>query len=291
MAYFTLKNGSMEVTVSSCGGVLHEMKKDGVSYLWNGDPKVWGWRDHNLFPFVGRLPGGKYWTGGKEYSLPLHGFCIDREFTAEQQGENRVVCTLRANAETLAMYPFDFVLRVTYTLEGCTLSKQVAVENTGETAMYFGLGFHPGFRVPLDHGDFSDWYVAFSRECSPVRTFFHPETLLRLPGTEPFALEDGRILRLSHPLFAQEAIALHGAARSLTLGSEKSSRSVTVSYPDTPCITFWASDKEDAPCLCIEPWHSLPAYHGKPAVFEEQEDLIRLEPGEIFRETIEITLN
>jgi len=290
MAYITLKNEQMEVTVSSCGGVLHSMKKDGFEYLWQGDPAVWGWRDHNLFPFVGRLPGGKYSVGGREYSLPLHGFCIDREFALEQRAENCVVCTLAADAETLSMYPFDFVLRMVYTLEGCTLTKRAEAENRSGDTMYFGLGFHPGFRVPLDGGEFSDWSVDFSEKCSPRRTFFHQESLLRLTETEPFPLEDGYRMRLSHPLFEQEAIALHGAAKSLTLRSDKSSRAVTVSYPQTPCITFWASPREDAPCLCVEPWHSLPAIHGRPAVFEEQEDLISLPAGGEFSETIAITL-
>ena len=290
MAYITLKNESMEVTVSSCGGVLHSMKKDGLEYLWQGDPAVWGWRDHNLFPFVGRLPNGKYSVGGKEYSLPLHGFCIDREFQTEQTGPECVVCTLAADEETLAMYPFDFVLRMVYTLNGNTLTKRAEVENRSGDTMYFGLGFHPGFRVPLDAGEFSDWSVDFSEKCTPRRTFFHQETLLRLTQTQPFALEDGYRMPLSHPLFAQEAIALHGAAKALTLRSDKSSRAVTVRYPDTPCITFWASPAENAPCLCIEPWHSLPAIHGIPAVFEQQGDLIALEPGKSFCEAIQITL-
>ena len=290
MAYITLKNDKMEVTVSSCGGVLHSMKKDGFEYLWQGDPSVWGWRDHNLFPFVGRLPGGKYSVGGKEYNLPLHGFCIDREFAMEQTAENCVVCTLRSDEQTLEMYPFNFVLRFVYILDGCTLTKRAEVENMGTKTMYFGLGFHPGFRVPLDAGEFSDWSVDFSEKCSPQRTFFHQETLLRLTETKPFALEDGYRMGLSHDLFAQEAIALHHAAKALTLRSEKSDRAVTVRYPQTPCITFWASTREDAPCLCIEPWHSLPAIHGKAAVFEEQEDLIQLEAGCGFTEAIEITL-
>jgi galactose mutarotase-like enzyme len=55
-------------------------------------------------------------------------------------------------------------------------------------------------------------------------------------------------------------------------------------------VSFWTNPKTDAPYLCIEPWYSLPAIHGKPAVFEEQPDLVKLEPGKQFREIMEIEL-
>ena len=46
-----------------------------------------------------------------------------------------------------------------------------------------------------------------------------------------------------------------------------------------PYLGLWHMPGTDAPYICIEPWVSLPSEQDKVTVFEEQPDLITLEPG------------
>lgn len=98
-----------------------------------------------------------------------------------------------------------------------------------------------------------------------------------------FPLEGDCMLALKHDLFDDDAIVLRDMARSVTLEAPGSGRSVTVSYPDMPYLGIWHWPQTDAPYVCIEPWSSLPARQGCTMVFEQQEDLIRLDGSGIYR--------
>ena len=52
---YSLDNGVLSVRVSSIGGQLLSVKKDGKEYLWQGDPAFWEDRAPNLFPYIARL--------------------------------------------------------------------------------------------------------------------------------------------------------------------------------------------------------------------------------------------
>ena len=92
-------------------------------------------------------------------------------------------------------------------------------------------------------------------------------------------------------MFDEDAIILKNMAREVTLKSKTSSRSVTVSYPQMPYLGIWHWPRTDAPYVCIEPWCSLPADAGKITVFEEQRDLIALEPGKTYQNDWTITIS
>ena len=52
---YCLDNGTLSVRVSSLGGELQSVKKDGKEYLWQGDPAYWDGKAPNLFPYIARL--------------------------------------------------------------------------------------------------------------------------------------------------------------------------------------------------------------------------------------------
>ena len=88
-----------------------------------------------------------------------------------------------------------------------------------------------------------------------------------------------------HALFDNDAIVLKHMARKVTLGSEKGSRSVTVSYPDFPVLGIWHWPRSEAPYVCIEPWSSLPSRAGIVEELTQQSDLISLEAGKAYENT------
>ena len=173
---YTITNGTLTVSAETLGAQLKEIRgAGGAQYLWPGQADIWGDRAPVLFPYVARLTGGKYTYRGKSYSLPIHGFASGAEFACEA-GEEELRFTICDTPETRACYPFPFRFTVAYRLAGNTLTQEYTVENTGEETMWFGLGAHPGFRVPLEEGlDFTDYCLEFVPDVSPVRVGFTPQ--------------------------------------------------------------------------------------------------------------------
>ena len=280
---YTIENDRLTVTASSLGAQLWSIRSSGgTEYLWQGDPAYWGDRALTLFPYVARLWQGRYEMDGETHSLPIHGFAPTSEFALAEKTDSRMVLTLASSEETYAQYLRHFVFRVIYALEGSTLKVAYEVENRDERTMYFGLGGHPGFSVPLEKGlRFEDYRLRFGAACQPVRVGFSKDCFVNGEDA-PFPLEDGCVLPLAHSLFDNDAIVLRDMAREVTLEAPGRLHSVTVAFPDMPYLGIWHRPKTDAPYVCIEPWRSLPARRGETAVLERQADLVHLAPGETY---------
>lgn len=294
---YSLDNGVLSVRVSSIGGQLLSVKKDGKEYLWQGDPAFWEDRAPNLFPYIARLTKGTYTVHGKEYHLPIHGFLPAAEMKAEAQEESLLVLRLDADESTLACYPFVFTLRIRYELNQDTLRIAYEVENGGEEDMYFGIGGHPGFQVPLEDGlSFEDYFLEFESEGqsgtgaqTPVRIGFSPTCFLN-GKDEPWPLEKGCRIPLRHDLFDDDAIVLSHTPKTVVLRSEKGGRGVRVRFPQMPYIGFWHAVKKPAPYVCIEPWSSLPSRQDVVEELSEQPGLIHLEGKGVYRNLWSIQL-
>lgn len=288
---FEIANQDLTVTVSEDGAELQEIRDAaGTQYLWSGDAAYWCDRAPNLFPYVARLPGGRYFLDGEEHSMRIHGIAPYRRFRRIAQDATHLTLALHSDAQTLAEYPRAFVFRVCYALAGKRLDVTYEVENLDERTMYFGLGGHPGFRVPLVEGKrFEDYCLRFAQPCSPKRVGFTPDCFVT-GEDEPFALRNGSELPLRHGLFDDDAIVLRDMAHEVTLQSDDA-HAVTVRYPQMRYLGIWHRPKTDAPYVCIEPWLSLPAHAGQKAVLEQQEDLVALAPGKIYRNSWSIEIH
>lgn len=291
MSLITLTNSCLTVQVDTIGATLSSIEKDGVQYLWQGSARSWTRKDANLFPWVGRLQNGVYRYGGREYSMTPHGFCREAEFAVTARAPDHVDLTLGDNDATREVYPFRFRYHVRYTLEGNRVVKTCVVENPDEKPLYFGLGSHPGFNVPLGgEGAFEDWWFEYPECCTPRQVCLDTSNWLIAPGRPLYPLKEGRKLPLHHDLFDKDAIILENAPRVLTLRSDKSSRSVTVSYPGMPWVGLWHTPGTEAPFVCVEPWLSLPSDSGQVSELETKADLMKLAPGGVYENRIEITI-
>ena len=287
----TIQNKFLTVSAKEAGAELQSiLGADGTEYLWQGDAKYWSDRALNIFPYVARLNEGEYYLDGKRNKMAIHGIAPYRNFTVVENDGTRMVFELRSDEQTYAEYPRRFVFRIVYALQGKTLTVSFRCENLDEKTMYFGLGGHPGFNVPLERGkEFEDYRLRFSEKCDAYRVGFDASCFVTHADT-PFHLEEGTVLSLRHDLFDDDAIVLRDMAREVTLESD-GGHSVTVRYPCMDYLGLWHWPKTDAPYICIEPWCSLPADAGKITVFEEQKDLIRLEPGKTYTNDWTITIS
>ena len=279
---YKLSNGKIHLIVSSYGAELQSVKKDNIEYLWDGNEEYWPDRAPVLFPFVGRFTEGKYTLNGKTFEMDIHGFAKQSDFQLVEQKQDKLILELRDSKKTIACYPFCFKFNVEYHLKENVIDIRFVVENCSEETMYFGIGGHPGFRVPLEKElSFSDYMLEFGGESRPERVG-HTDQCFLSGKDEEFVLEDGKILRLEHSLFDEDAIVLRNMSDEVTLRSNKGKRKVTVKYPDCRYLGIWHAPKTKAGYVCIEPWTSIPSRQDIIEEFRYKSDLIRLNPDETY---------
>ena len=121
---YTLSNDLLTVSIQDAGAQLCSVRSaGGTEYLWQADPAVWGRHAPLLFPLIGRLQDSQYTLDGRAWSISTHGFARDAQFQVSEQGPTALSFQLEDSEETRRVYPFSFVLTVTYTLEGSRLTK------------------------------------------------------------------------------------------------------------------------------------------------------------------------
>ncbi|MDR1321765.1 MAG: aldose 1-epimerase family protein [Gracilibacteraceae bacterium] len=281
--------GSLKLRVSELGAEMLSLRFAGKELLWQGDEAFWRDRAPNLFPYIGRLSRGMYTYKGKTYRLDIHGFAKDSLMTPIRREESSICFRFESDAESLSGYPFPFVYNVCYGLSEGRLSVRYLVENTGESAMYFGIGGHPGFGLPMDKGlIFEDYYLEFSESCFPRRILFSDERFVL--GTEEFPLARGRRLPLDHRLFDRDAIVLKSGSGAVALQSDKGSLWLELDYSGFPYLGIWHTPGADAPFVCLEPWSSLPSRQGLIEEITEQPGLVALRKGEMYENEWHITI-
>ncbi len=289
---YTIKDESLQVTVSDRGAELQSIQAaDGTEYLWQGDPDFWEEKAPNIFPYVARLTQGTYLLDGEPYNMQIHGLVKYRTLRPEAQSEQSITFRLDSDEQTREQYPFAFVYRITYSLSGSSLDITASVENPGNKRMFFGLGGHPGFRVPLeDDLTFEDYYLEFESVSRPSLIGFTDSCFVNGKDTE-YPLEGGKRIPLRHSLFDRDALVLKNMPKCVKLASEKGSRSVMLRYPDFPYLGLWHKPKAEAPYVCIEPWTSLPSRDGIVEDLACQSDLIGLDAGKVYRNSWQIVFD
>ncbi|MFR8437623.1 MAG: aldose 1-epimerase family protein, partial [Lachnospiraceae bacterium] len=169
---YTIENEFIRLTIDSLGAEMVSAvdRATGSEMIWCADPAVWNRHAPILFPYAGKLTGGHFKAAdGKLYEGKQHGFARDMEHTLLIQTGHELTFELASSDKTRAIWPYDFALRTTFTLEGRHVRHTVSVRNTGRETLRFGLGFHPGFTLPFDdkHTD-ADYDILFDTVESPL---------------------------------------------------------------------------------------------------------------------------
>ena len=280
----TITNGNLTVTASQRGGEIQSIRaKDGTEFFWNANPDIWPKHGPNLFPYLANLTEGKYTLDGQVYEMGLHGFVPYSELEAENTRPEEMTFRLRSCPATRACYPFEFTYEVTYRLDGNRLTVTYTVENRDKKTMYFGIGGHPGFAVPMEPGlSYEDYVLTFGGAQDAARVTFSGRG--GVTGQTPYPISPAGI-PLRHTLFTDGAIVLKNAGHQLTLSSAKSAKAVTVSFPQMPYVGIWGKPQDNAAFLCIEPWSSLPSRDGIVEDLAHQDNLVSLAPGKTYVNT------
>ena len=288
---YTLRNSEVEVQVSSKGGELVSLRDaEQTEYIWIGDAKYWKRHAPQLFPCIGRLTNNQYSMDGALHEMGQHGFLRDYELTKVEESDVSLHLQLQSDSSTRQLYDRAWTVDIFYTLCGKTLSVKFQVRNCDTRTMRFGYGIHPGFNVPLNPAlRFEDYRLDF-HETSIPKQMELTERYTISGGMHDYALEEGRYLPLQHSLFDHDAIILKDMPHTVTLGSQKDEKKVTVAFPDMPYLGIWHAPETDAPFVCIEPWSSLPSTDGVIDEFETKPDFITVEPEQTYTNNWSISI-
>ncbi|ULQ56210.1 aldose 1-epimerase family protein [Flavihumibacter rivuli] len=288
-----LQNEVLTAGIHPLGAELQLLvhRSSGANFMWSGDNKFWGKFSPVLFPIVGSLKDNTYHYNGKEYSLPRHGFAREKTFHAHKSSEKEAVFTLEADSSSHAVFPFDFRLELHYRLEGSKLSCTYQVFNTGNHPMYFSIGAHPAFAVPLlddrSGATYGDHYLQFNRSTSLER--WKLKDGLISDQKEMVELKEGR-LGLSKELFKEDALVLKGIPdNQIILGSKKHAHQLVFEWEDFPFFGIWAAP--DAPFVCLEPWCGIADSVHHNQQLTEKEGINELAPGSLFSRTWAVSIS
>lgn len=273
---YVLKNEYLTVKFQSVGGALSSIKdSDGVEYLWQGDKAYWSGQAPVLFPICGSIRGDKaILKNGKEIQMPRHGIVRKKEFICEEQKEDSITFSIESNEEMYVQFPFDFKLRIRYTLAQNTIRTKYIIENRGEEIMPFFIGGHPGFCCPLfENEKYEDYTVIFEQKenCS-VPTPVTETGLIDVEHRTPF-FQNENYLNLKHELFAKDAIIFDELkSRSVQLISKNHDKSVKIEFGQFPYLILWSS-ANNGPFIAIEPWTGLSTCSDESDIFEEKRNI------------------
>lgn len=279
----TIENQFLTAEFLEKGAELcHLVSKDsGFDYIWQADPQYWGRHAPVLFPFVGRLKDDQYQYEGKTYQMGQHGFARDCDFTVTAQTTNAVTFNLKDSPITRVNYPFAFSLDITYTLKDSQLTVAYHVANPAVKPLYFSIGGHPGFNVPMSAElSFEDYYLSYEPKKTRVQVpLAGPYSDLAHKTLAPTDTD----LDLTHELFKNDAMIyeLHHQNR-FTLKSEKNYRAISLIVEDAPYVGIWSAYPKQAPYVCIEPWWGIADRVDSTGELTQKTGINRLNAGETF---------
>lgn len=274
-----LENNCLRISISNLGAELQEVinKKSSKNILWNGSPDFWGRKAPVLFPIVGKLKENTYYVDGKMYSLPQHGFARDCVFETKSVSTSSGVFILKSTSESKEVYPFDFELEIEYVLQENVLVTKYKVRNVDTKNMYFSIGAHPGFSIDSDI--FSSCSLYFDTEENLNR--FKLENGLLTKNTEHISLEK-RELKLNYALFKYDALVFKNMqSNSISLMNADGKKELTFHAKHFPFYGIWT--KENAPFICLEPWHGIADSVDTTQILSEKEGIIELITNEVFQ--------
>ena len=276
-----ISNGKFTASIRPEGAqIVSLIAPDGREVIWQGDPAIWADHTPVLFPVIGNAKDGQVIIDGKAYPMSKHGFARKAMFHPAIVGENYVTLELTETPETLAQYPFEFTLEVTYELTERGFRCFFTVENQSDRPMPFCVGGHPAFVVPMEDGaTFADYEVIFPDD-EKLTNLLCPGGQL-ITGSEELTFPGG-VLALDHAIFDEKDTLLLPDLKSsrVDLLHRTSGRGLRFSWEGMEALAIWSRPVNHGNYVCLEPWHGLPGFANESGVFAEKRYATVLEPEE-----------
>ena len=280
---YTIKNTHLTLTVDSLGAQMVSVKNEqGEELLWQADKSVWGYSAPVLFPWVGKMKEGRFIVDGREYTAANHGIVRNAEHTLVLKEDNLIIFEYTANAESKNKFPYDFVLRTSFVLSGHSIHHKIDVTNTDSRELGFGLGYHPGFKLPFDDKHKTeDYYLEFDTPQSPKVLTFSDRFLI--DGGSYIYGKDITQIPLKDNFFENDSLIFSDlTAKTISIVEKHSGKRIEFDIQDFPYVTLWTADTPVTRFFCVEPWLSTPDREDAPLEWDKKKHSITLKPGESY---------
>ena len=267
---YTIKNSEITATFSSLGAELISLQKAGREYIWQNETGEWAGHAPLLFPVCGHF-GVK--VDGISYPIPFHGVLRRSEFSLKEQSDTAITFELASNEETAKVFPFAFIFRVKYFVEGDTLNLVYEVENPADSSLYFACGSHEAYALEKQ---INEYEVEFEKEENLInyRTtkggYLSGETAdLGKKKVFPLPLE---YLQNSDSIILKDI-----KSRKVTLREIGGKTLAEITFEGFSNLLFWRA--MNGKYICIEPWTNIPDSDGVEDIeFSQKEGVIEVAP-------------
>lgn len=286
----TIHNDYLTIDVSSLGAELQSIRDaEDREYLWQADKEIWPRHSPILFPIVCGLWEGKYRNEGKEYALERHGFARDTEFKLLKKSDDKVTYVLESDDNTLKVYPYSFILSVTYRLVKNRIHVVWHVHNTDDKEMHFQIGGHPAFNIPgMEEGGSLKGAMIFDNEGRVERIYGNVGGCVR-PERFDTGSQNGLWL-FTEETFRDDAVIIDKCQlRQVCLIDKDMNPVVTVDFK-APAVGIWSPYGKKASFVCIEPWYGIHDWVGYEGEFKDKYLMNHLQPGASFMSEYVITI-
>jgi galactose mutarotase-like enzyme len=214
-----------------------------------------------LFPSVGVTSGSRphHWDHqGQSLLMQQHGWVRDLYWHVAENDARSITGVLTPTMGMKVAFPFDFEMRLRYSVSGPSLVLDTTISNTGKEPFPYALGFHPYLRAP----------VSGRRDACKVS----------LPGGVRLQTTDNwktatrsehapRVIAANDGELPGSIVLTDTAARSMEVVDEAARLATKVSVEDSegtfPVWVVWSA-ATDAPYVCLEPWTDHPSALTRP---------------------------
>lgn len=291
----SISNGSLTASIDTMGAQLMSLLKGESEYLWQGDANWWPRRAPILFPIIGVLKDGKAESAEGTVSLARHGLARLNQFEVVEQSASSVTLQLKSTEETRKAYPYNFELRLIFSVAGDTLTQTYEVTNPANIVLPFALGAHPAFNIPIpgvEAASLDQYHLLFTRSWTSYGPSITDDGLCDYTTPQKLIM-DSDTLNLSWELIDREkTITLEDVPdRRITLAANTEASSeahgIQMDFEGFDYLGIWSA-APGCPFVALEPWCGIADTVDCDGIFEHKPGIICLEPGQSIAKTLSI---
>ncbi|MBQ2898024.1 MAG: aldose 1-epimerase family protein [Clostridia bacterium] len=270
-----LENEYISVIISTLGAEIQSIKKDGKEMIWQGKPGFWSRHAPVLFPVCGGLKNDEFVYDGKKYHLTKHGYARDTEFLLESHDRNKAVFLHKSDQQTIKVFPFEYELRIIYTLEKSKLNIEYNIKNLLEKTMYCSIGAHEAYCCP---GGIEKYSIKFEQQ-EDLNSLKLKDALL---SNETFSVgKNTNEIKLSYKYFVPEIDTLvfsHLKSKKAWIKNNETDERIEIEYQGFDYLGIWTV--KDAEYICFEPWCGIPDFADTDGDITKKKGILKIPPKE-----------
>ena len=291
----SISSNSLTASIDTMGAQLMSLRKGESEYLWQGDSNWWPRRAPILFPIVGVLKDSKAESAKGTISLARHGLARLNQFEVVEQSASSVTLQLKSTEETRKSYPYDFELKLIFSVAGDTLTQTYEVTNPANVVLPFTLGAHPAFNIPIpgvEAASLDQYYLLFTHSWTSYGPSITDDGLCDYTTPQKLIV-DSDTLPLSWELIdCEKTITLEDVPdRRITLAANAEASSEThgiqIDFEGFDYLGIWSA-APGCPFVALEPWCGIADTVDCDGIFEHKPGIISLEPGQSIAKTLNI---